>query len=240
MGREQEDKKIINFVPIDPETHTQLVELANQQGIKLNDFLGLLADEWAFTWKPPEDKRRERALFWNWVELTRRKRMQDMVYSMVSIYQQLGESEEMADIIEEQCKVAGISPSDLQMIHAEVSSDPLSSIIAQSRGGTKFSQCLAWLSSIFRQVGPEIAVRDLRQLAKAEGFAWAMVNKAKGQIRDDPETQVDLVSEKRGHYWVWIMLDRESQKPIERGQDAHGERVQNSTQGNDKQHSESG
>jgi len=221
MPQAQDDKRVLNFVPVEEETHSILVELANQQGIKVNEFLGLLADEWSLVWEPPQKKRSARALFWNWVEMRRKKRLRDMIYQMVSLYQQLDESEELADLIEQQCEIAGISPSDLQAMHQDVARDPLSSIIAQSREGTKFSQCMGWLASTFRQIGPEIAVRDLQQLAMVEGFAWAMVNKAKAYIRDDRESTVEILSEKRGAHWAWVMIDKATQEPIKREEHVH-------------------
>jgi len=217
MPRDQDDKKVINFIPVDPDSHSQLVELANQRGMKLNEFLGLMVDEWALTWSPPKKKRSERALFWNWVDLRRRKRLQDMVYQMVSLYQQLGESEELADLIEAQCDIAGISPVDLQLIHQEVASDPLSSIIAENRQGTKFSRCITWLSETFKNLGPALSVGALKKLAEAEGFQWSMVERAKREIRETWDLKVEIVSRREGSHWEWVMVDRESNEPVQKG-----------------------
>lgn len=201
-----DDKRTINRILIDPKTHRIMIDLANQQGISLSDFIGAVVDEAAMSWVPPEVSKDQWHIFhWNYIQLWKRQRRVQMVYQMAAMYNELGGSEDLADLIERQCEICGVDMTELML---QVQDDPLSSLIAQTRQGTKFDQCLRWLSDAMQRYG-EFLVSQLKVLAAAQGYDWTMVNRVKREIQGSG-LDVNLISEKRGKTWWWVLADRET------------------------------
>jgi hypothetical protein len=196
----REDKRKVNCIFIEPATHSWLIEQANIAGESLGDYVGLLLDDVSSQWEPPTNEEPSRMLRWNLVRAQRRKRQVDDVFRLASIYNDLQE-DDIADLLQEQCDLAGL---DYAEVMREVGRDPFSTIVAHSRDGSKFGQCIRWLSKAMRDRSEPVPARTVIAAAAEEGFGNAMLQRAKRAINQD-HTSPNIVSVKDGVGWTWVL-----------------------------------
>jgi len=209
--RSDDDKLIVNRIKVEPATHRFWLEMANQRGMSIEDMMALILDEQAGHWEPPKEWQKARALFWTWVQFERKSRNVQRIYQMAARYQELGESEELADLIEAQCEAAGIDLADLML---QVGTDPLSSVVAHSRGGTKFDECMRWLGRTIRAAGGEMRVSEIQQLGMLEGYKKPMLDRCKRYLEDSPHSDVIITSSKPDKWWVWTLVEKNTGEPV--------------------------
>lgn len=204
-----DDKRKLNCIYVEPATHAWLVEMANSHGEMLGDFAGMVLDDISSNWTYPTNEEPQRLLRWNVIEALRRKRQVDDVYKLAAIYQELQE-DALADRLQEQCELAGLAYEE---VIERVGNDPFSSIIANSRDGSKFGQCVKWLSQVLRDHRGAVAVNALEQAAEESGFAVSMLKQAKRAINRDPSTPT-IRSIKSGVGWTWVLEQEQEEEEV--------------------------
>lgn len=198
-----DDKKYLTNVPIDPMTHDRLVMLANKEGVKLADLVGEMLDEDFYGWQPPnaEEQPGQRAMY-NEFRVRQRQRLKQSVYTLAAVYKE-DPTEENADILAEQCELAGL---DYKEVVDRVGKDPFSSLIAFSRNGSKAGDCIKWLSETMRAAHDGLTVQQVKALADERGFKMSMVNRCKRAINNDYDSP-NIVSERQSTGWVWTLSE---------------------------------
>lgn len=168
-----DDKKHINYIPVDHGTFDWLVRMANQAGTRVADFAGEMLDHVAWQdWSPPEpgSSNVDGRIKWLEFEAKRRQKRHEMVYRAASIYLE-DLSEQAAEQLNEMCELAGLAPEE---VLEEVRSDPMSMLVRESLNGTKFGRCTQWLCKLLTGA-PEVAVADVETLALDKGYNMVMV-----------------------------------------------------------------
>lgn len=205
-----DDKKIMNFVPVDPSTFEWLTTMANKQGERVNDFSGILLDELAmsnWTLPKPGESEDDNLFFWFFQEALKRRRRRELIYKAAAIYLD-DPTEEAAEQLEEMCVIAGLAPEE---VIGEVRDDPFSNVIKESFDGTKLGRCTRWLADAMSEHG-EIRQVDLVRIGMSEGFDETMLNRAKRRINMDTETphiQSKRVPGEKG--WKWCVIEPQQQ-----------------------------
>lgn len=198
-----DDKRVVSRIYVEPDTHTELLNKANEEGEPLASFIGHVLDEVMETWEPPDaDSKPEKRLYWNWVRSARRKRQRDRVYHAAAVYA-AHPDERGAEALEAMCEDAGLDYSEIRQT---ADNDPFSSIIAASRDGTKFGACLKWLPGVLIEHDGKMATMALKAVAKEKGFSESMLDRVKRAINNDPETP-RIQSVRMGHNWEWQLVE---------------------------------
>ena len=99
-------------------------------------------------------------LYWNAIAFRREKGRRDALYRKAAIYNE-HPTEAGADVLQEQCDILGVDYAALML---DIGKDPFSSIVIESRAGTKFDTCLHFLTKLFRSK-PEFFVSTVKQHA---------------------------------------------------------------------------
>lgn len=197
----QSDTKRLNQIRIEKDTHDWLLKQANLDGESIGSYVGALLDSWAEDRKPPKKP----SLYWDWFKIHQEKRKRDRVYQAMAIYLERP-TEDMADRLARMCEMTGLDYAEVQK---EVGSDPFSSIVAHSRDGTKFGECLRWLPKFITEHGSAVQVAALYGLAEQKGFAPSMLTRVKAAINRDGDTP-SIQSIKVGKGWIW-QIEEEQQ-----------------------------
>lgn len=200
-----DDKKTLNYINVDTEVFSWLVNQANAQGERLGDFVGAVLEEVSQTWCPPMEDEPERLLFWNYMKVQREERLRKMVYQAAAIYHNHpNPTEDEADRLASMYEAAGM---DYKEVVKEVSDDPFSSIIAHSQNGSATGQCMRWLAGVMknRKVMP---VKLVMVKARQEGFSDSTLTRARGAINMDDKSPT-IATRKRAYGWEWYIEDDE-------------------------------
>lgn len=200
-----QDTKRLNWVQVETETFEWLRHKANADGSSIGNYAGALLDSLAQESEETEGHEGS-SNFWNWRFFEQKRRKRDRVYQAASIYIQ-DETEEGRDRLAQMCEGVGM---DLSEVLQRVGSDPFAAILAKTNDGTKFSRCLHWLPSYIQGRGGTVDVSSLREAASREGFAPSMLDRVKQAIKVDPEIP-EIVSEKPGKSWVWLIKEEQQQ-----------------------------
>jgi len=197
---EDENKRSINYIPVDEDTFAWLKQQANQAGELISHFAGAVLDSASVDWQPTitDDQSDDSKLFWKLHEIRKQKKRRDTVYRAAAIYKERPD-EQTADTLSDMCEWAGL---DYAEVMNQVENDPFSSIIAQSRNGTKFGSCVRWLPAFISDHNGEVAVTPLRIVASNLGYSNSMLDRVKAAINNDIDTP-SIVSVKSGKNWVW-------------------------------------
>lgn len=202
-----DDMKKINLIAVEDSTFAWVVSQANACGKSVADFVGLLVDEVALTWRPPTGEEPDRLLFWDWVQSQQEERKRKMVYQTAAIYQShRNPTEEEADRLARMCETAGL---DYKEVIKEISSDPFSSIIMQSRNGTATGQCMRWLADVIKERG-HVPVKIIRALANKDGFSQSTLDRARAAINMDAKSP-SIETRRSGPGWEWYVGEEEVQ-----------------------------
>lgn len=205
-----DDKKRINLITIEEQTLSLLLNQANVQGKSLGNFVGLLLDEYAFTWKPPAKEEPDRLLFWDWVQAQQEEQKRKMVYQVAAIYQsRKNPTEEEAERLARMCETAGL---DYKEVVKEISNDPFSSIVMHSRNGTATGQCMRWLAGVMKD-RKRMPVNLIEIKASQKGFSRSTLNRARRAINMDTKSPT-IETEKIGKGWQWYIRGEEESEEL--------------------------
>ena len=195
-----DDKKYISRVPLDPDVFDFLLHQANRRGIQVGEFAGIVIGYWQDQFEPDGDLSPSSQFYWNKVTSRRDKERRDSLWRMAAEYNEFP-TETGADLLQTQCDILSV---DYKSLMAEVGQDPFSSIVITSRDGTKFHECMQWLTRLFRTKS-ELYVSTIRQMGSRAGFKNSMIDRVRSAINEDRQTP-ELRSEKRGKLWVWRLI----------------------------------
>ena len=201
-----DDKKKINLVPVDPATHSWLVEQANAEGESIAKHAGHLLNDAMTEWKPPTEDEPERMVLWDYYRELRKKRMRDLVYRTAEMYNE-SPSSESAEVLAKQCERAEM---DYREVIDKVRDDPYSSLIIFSHNGTKLGECIRWLSGTIRDTPTDFPVNLLEKMAAKRGYNMAMLNRAKKAMNMDSDSP-KVMSVRKSFGWSWRLEEREEQ-----------------------------
>jgi hypothetical protein len=195
-----DDKKRINLIEIEPETHSWLVKRANEAGMSINGYAGYLLDDVRLTWRPPnpDTATPEQIALWNYHQVLVQDYKRKLAYRTAAIYEQ-NKTEEMADRLKEQCEIAGLDYSEVMQ---EVEDDPYSSLVAFSHNGTKLGDCIRWLGSKLQDKEDGLPVTVLMSIGKQLGYNSTMMNRAKRAMNHDSRSP-RVVSIRKSEGWCW-------------------------------------
>lgn len=207
VSRSDDNKKKINEVLIESETHDLIVRVANIKGVSIRTFAGLILDDWATRHVPNLDSANEgEKSFWEYVEFKRRKLARRRAYEMASEYS-IEKNENDAEKLQAYCDKEGI---DYGSIIAEVGNDPFSSIVAESRSGEKITACISWIGRTIKTSGGRIDVAELERLGATEGYNKQLLDRAKKIVNQSPDTP-QIASVRDGKGWTWELIDPKPQ-----------------------------
>lgn len=195
-------KKCINKVWVDDETHTALLNGANKQGDTIASYAGAILDDAAISEKPnfSDDADPFARLHWNWYRFKLKQRSIEKVHRAAAIYSE-NPTDENADSLEQMCADAGLDYKD---VINRTKNDPFSSIVANSRNGTKYGRCIRWLPDTIVKMGGRVPVSTLNTMAAIEGFDSSMLNRVKRAINGDANTP-NILSERESNGWIWVL-----------------------------------
>jgi len=208
-----DDKKKLNRVSVEPDTHTWLVEQANALGESVGDFAGALLDAMSSSHEPMEWKggtltdyegiahtfdTDNLEAFWTWYKFTQEDRQRQRVHHAAAMYA-TNPTEAGAERLARMCELTGL---DYAEVKERAEGDPYSSLVANTRNGTKFGECMQWLPSFLIEQGGQFNVGPLRAIANREGFTPSMLDRVKRAIRNDPDIP-PIVSVRVGAMWAW-------------------------------------
>lgn len=198
------DRKRINLVDVDDETHKWLVREANKVGMSIRGYAGYLLENARAAWEPPTEGEPERLALWNYHCALGKKNLHDLAYRMAALYE-YNPTEEMAERLAEQCELAGL---DYREVMQRVADDPFSSLIAFSHNGTKLGECIRWLSKFLAGKQSGLPARVLLSLGERRGYGETMMNRAKRAMNNDPESP-RIISIRMAQGWYWKLEERE-------------------------------
>ena len=200
-----EDKKTINQIPVDTHTHRWLVRFANLKGESLKEATGSLLDMLYTAYIPETDQLNKEGydneqveLFWSWFKFKQKEIRRQRVFQAAAIYAS-DPTEENADMLARMCELARL---DYAEVKEKAENDPYSSLIASTRNGTKFGECMRWLPQFIMEQGGQVNVAPLRAMANRQGFTASMLDRVKRAIQNDPDAPA-IVSVKVGAAWAW-------------------------------------
>lgn len=195
-----DDKKRINLVPIDPETHEWLVKRANAKGESIAGHAGRLLNDAMASWEPPTEDEPERMVLWDYYRELRKKKIRDIVYRTAELYND-NPTAESAEVLAKQCERAEM---DYREVIDKVRDDPFSSLIVFSYNGTKLGECIKWLSGTLRNAPMDFPVSMLEKTADKRGYNMTMLNRAKRAMNKDSESP-KVISVRKPFGWAWRM-----------------------------------
>lgn len=198
-----DDKKKVNLIPIDEDTHKWIVKQANEQGESIANCAGRLLDEVSRTWEPPTEDEPERMVLWDYHRELAKKRTRDMVYRTAELYNE-NPTSESADVLAKQCERAEM---DYREVIDKVRDDPYSSLVLFSHNGTKLGECIRWLSGTLRKAASDFPVSLLEKTAAKRGYNMAMLNRAKRAMNQDSESP-KVMSVRKSSGWSWRLEEK--------------------------------
>ena len=207
-----DDRKKLNRISVEPTTHEWLVEMANRDGEGVGDYAGALLDMLSGSCKPDaplgSDKFDDNNIqvFWSWYRFRQKERLKNRVYQAAAIYA-ADPDEDGAERLANMCERANM---DYTEVKDRAENDPFSSLIASTRNGTKFGECMRWLPEFLTEHGGQVPVAPLRVMASQYGFTPSMLDRVKRAIQSDPDTPT-IMSIRIGVAWAW-KLDIELQE----------------------------
>lgn len=192
------EKKRLNYISIEPETHGWLIGMANRQGEHIGDLAGQLLDEVATSWQPPSESEPERKAYWDWVQFKRDKRMQERAYEAALMYRK-NPTEKGAERLARICEGVGL---DYTEVLQGVDNDPFASLIAFSRNGSVLGRCIRWLPQFIGEREGKVPVRIVHVAGRREGYSESTINRARRAINYDIESP-SIDTNKEGSGWIW-------------------------------------
>lgn len=211
--KNQDDKRYVNWVPIDEEAWGWLSQQADAHGMRLNDFIGTLLEDIFETWEPPESDEPGRRTLWAMVRFERRRRMRERVNRAANIYED-DPTEESADDLAQMCEDAGM---DYGEVLKNMRDDPFSSLTAFSRNGSVLGECIRWLPKFIQDRGGRVPVRLIQIVAGKRGFSESTVSRARRAINNDLGTPA-ILTKRDGPGWTWYV--RQESDEVEQAEGA--------------------
>jgi len=202
----KDDKKRINLIDIEPDTHDWLVRLANEKGMSIKDFAGYLLDDARGKWKHPDSSEPERLALWNYYEALAQEQLRKLAYRVAAMYER-NQTEEMAETLARQCELAGL---DYREVIQQVEDDPFSSLVAFSHNGTKLGDCISWLGDMLAGQEKGLPVRILIAIGKQRGFNETLMNRAKRAMNADLGSP-SVTSVRKTNNWFWRLKDEHNE-----------------------------
>lgn len=202
-----DERKVLQRIRVEPDTHDWLIREANKVGEPLDEFAGKLLDDCAISWKPPavgtveSDGDRDRVVFWSWTIAMRRRRQIERMYQVAAACAE-NPCEETATLLEQMCDALGIN---YEAVMAEADENPFSSVIAFGRNGSKLSSCIKWLVELMQQ-RRTMTVREICALAEKKGFKESMVKQARGAINQNVSSPA-IISRRTSDGWTWELTE---------------------------------
>lgn len=203
----EKDRKRINLVDVNDETHKWLVRGANERGMSIRGYAGYLIEDAKAKWKPPTEGEPGRLALWNYHQAVAKKNLQDLAYRMASLYE-YNPTEEMAERLVQQCELVGL---DYREVLQRVADDPFSSLVAFSHNGTKLGECIRWLSKFLAGKQNGLPARVLLSVGNRQGYGETMMNRAKRAMNNDPESP-RVISIRQAQGWYWKLEEREDSR----------------------------
>lgn len=204
-----EQNKCLNKIWIEADTHDILLRDANDEGVTIAQLAGSVLDKVA--------KMRSGGLmnsddpyvrsYWNWKKAKLQDELVQRVHRAAAMYCD-NPTDKMAECLMEMCEDAGM---DYTEVLNRAKDDPFSSIVANSRNGTKYGQCMRWLPNAIKQQGGKVQVTALETIASIEGFNKSMLDRVKRAISKD-NNGVKIKSERESEGWVWILEEHEQEE----------------------------
>ena len=194
--------KTISAVELSPSAHTQLVQLANLQGIPIKTYAGKLIEE-LLSLKTQQEiaenpHLKARAIFYQ-MELAQERYAN--ARAIAAVYQE-NPTEENADMFYAYCEMTKIDPKSF--ISALPKNDPLASILTTEIRGKSFKQAVVFLVDLFaKSNGEPILSQDILKKAELAGINQRTLERAKRYINRSEESQI--VSVRLGKGWAWAI-----------------------------------
>lgn len=210
-----DDKKRLNLVDVQPSTHSWLIKKANEEGMNIKDYAGVLLDLVCMNdWQPPiDDKAPLHAQgYWAFVQIMNQRRMREYAYAAAAAYKE-EPSDETAEWLARLCEAAGLNYDSLISI---VDNDPFSSLVINAKGNdSKFGQCMQWLPQELLEAGGQLPYSEIQARAEKRGFSMSMVGRVKKAINADSETP-SIVSERQSYGWDWKVASKDGEEPFDK------------------------
>lgn len=196
--------KTLTAVELSPSAHTQLVQLANLQGIPIKTYAGKLIEEFLSLQTKQEisdnPHLKARAIFYQ-MELAQERYAN--ARTIAAVYQE-NPTPENADMFYAYCEMAGIDPKSF--VSALPQDDPLSSILTSEIRGKLFKQAVVFLVDLFAKSGGEpVPTNDIFKRAENLGIGRVTLDRAKRYINSSEDAKI--VSVRIGKEWAWKVSD---------------------------------
>ena len=196
--------KTFTAVELSPSAHTQLIQLANLQGMPIKTYIGKVLEEY-LTLKTKQEimddpHMKARAIYYKF-EVAQERYAN--ARTIAAIYQE-NPTPQNADMFYAYCELSDIDPKSF--ISALPQDDPLASILTTEIRGKSFKQAVVFLVDLFaKSQGNAILANEIFERAESLGIKPKTIERAKRYINASEETKI--ISVRVGKVWAWKVSD---------------------------------
>lgn len=192
-------KAVVNYVRIDPDAKDWIVDAANQEGMSISDYAGLLLEEaWErFLYDP--DPKKSSAWDHHWFVL-REKSLRRVTHAAAQYI--ANPSPEARVRLDRMC---GNVSMDTDEVIADIEENLFAITAAKKRANSKRADCIMWLFDLLNENDGQVDASVVYEMALERGFSGATLNRSKGDINNDPNTP-SIESTRDGPRHVWKLI----------------------------------
>ena len=199
-----DDKKYINYVPLNPEAFQYAIQEANKAGLKLGNWIGrqielamLRGKQGTLESTNPHIQIQE--ALW---KLQDERRTRQNVFEIAALVNENPDNETLAELLVKMCELAEISYDEV--IRQTTGDSAVTSYVNYTKTQTLGSACVKWLLELLMKNG-SVSQLSITKLGEPLGFREHTIKRAKSAINaNDPNFRIR--SNHRKSEWEWELI----------------------------------